>query len=75
MCTFLVTTDFDKVFSNQLKDPCSLLNAAHREQFLAEIIAVSVDHNVRKFFVDVLEEKFHYLGTGLYQLVLQIARA
>ena len=61
MCALFVTTDIDKLVLNHLKDPNPLTNRAVVNQFLKEVVAVLILHDLSHVSTDLVEKKLNHL--------------
>lgn len=70
-----VATDGGEVFFNQHKHLRPLLNCATLKEFLAEVVAVAVNHDVLQRGAHFLKHELNESGVSARKFLLQVARA
>ena len=71
MRALLVAANVNELFLDDLKDDQTLLASASREQFLTEIVAIVVHHEVTESLLDLAQEELDNLPLTLGDLLLQ----
>ena len=67
-----MAADSDKVILDAVEDSQTLLNGAAPQQFLKEVVAVLIDHDLRQLLTDLLKKEFDQDRVRFRKKVLQV---